>query len=211
MNDPDGPEPELPRDPENMHDEAESRGDTSLYAELRQLAHRLMNRERADCSLDATELVHEFYLKLRRQANSTSLTPEEIRRFSARMMRQVLIDRARRRATRRDATKGKRVPLELLTTGVQNEQDLLDVDDAINRLAKCSEVMAELVRLRFYGGLSIEAASESLRISRATAFRYWDFAKAWLIADLRGERKGPADSRTHLPDSEVDREQGHAP
>ncbi len=162
--------------------------DQSAYEGLKGLAQSLVRRESL-CTLTATGLVHELFLKARRQKNSATQatsTHTSIPPFAARVMRQILIDRARSRATRTNAegqASNLRLDREIQLHDMKNR--LIELDDLIEKLAEHLPVNAELVRLHLYEERSIESAAEQLNLSRAGAYRKWDFSKAWLVKHLQ--------------------------
>ena len=158
---------------------------------LRRLAVALVRQE-SQCTLTATGLVHELFLKASKgSGNANSTNPvksgDELLPYASRMMRQILIDRARRRVVR---IKSERQATERTGDGYSNVRSdraslmLVELDDAIDLLAKGMPENAELARLHLYDGISIEAAAEKLGVSRATAFRKWDFSRTWLASKL---------------------------
>jgi RNA polymerase sigma factor (TIGR02999 family) len=158
-----------------------------VYDELRQLAASHMAAERAGHTLDATALVHEAYLRL--------VGPADDRRWDGRghffaaaaeAMRRILVDHARRRqaAKRGGAAAGVRVDLERLSTSEVGQDLWIDLDEALTALASTDAEAAELATLRVFGGLSVEEAAQVLEMPRATAFRAWTYARAWLTAAL---------------------------
>jgi RNA polymerase sigma factor (TIGR02999 family) len=161
-----------------------------VYDELRKLAaHRLAN-EVPGQTLQPTALVHEVWLKL---AGSTEQQWRDRRHFfgaAAEAMRRILIDRARKRKRSRHGHGLERLNLaDVDLAATANDETLLAVDEAMNRLAvECPE-RAELVKLRYYVGLSIPDAAAALGISESTAKRQWTFARAWLFRELK--RIGP--------------------
>jgi RNA polymerase sigma factor (TIGR02999 family) len=138
--------------------------------------------------LQPTALVHEAYLRLAGSADSPLW--DSLGHFyaaAAEAMRRILIEVARRK--RRRETKLHRVADDLLPnlpTSPDAAEDLLDLDEALRQFAEQEPERAELVKLRFYGGLSVEEAARCLGVSRATADRYWAYARAWLYDRLRG-------------------------
>jgi RNA polymerase sigma factor (TIGR02999 family) len=177
--------------------EAATRGDRQaaaellplVYAELRHLAAARMAGERPDHTLDATALVHEAYLRLVGGANRAAW--EHRRQFftaAAEAMRRILIDHARTARAEKRGGRGDRVPLDGVLVPSPTS-DWVDVDDALARLAALDPAAADLVRLKVFGGVSVEDAAELLGVSRAAAYRDWAFARAWLRDELgRGGR-----------------------
>lgn len=158
-----------------------------VYDELRGMAHGYLLRERRGHTLSTTALVHEAYLKL---VDSTR-APVESRAYffgaAARAMRQILVDRARHRM--REKRGGGQRPVTLEEQHLLADHfaaDLLDLDDALHRLAEIEPRAARVVECRFFGGLTVKETSEVLDVSSRTVKRDWIMAKAWLYRALRG-------------------------
>jgi RNA polymerase sigma factor (TIGR02999 family) len=157
-----------------------------VYDELRRLAARKLAQEAPGQTLDATALVHEAYLRL---VGADPARPWDGRGHffaaAAEAMRRILVDRARaRRAAKRGGDR-ERVPAELDRLAVRYaDAELIDVDSALDGLAREDAQAADLVRLHVFGGLSVEEAGAALGLARATAYRNWSFARAWLRAAL---------------------------
>jgi RNA polymerase sigma factor (TIGR02999 family) len=159
-----------------------------VYEELRRLAAARLAREWPGHTLQATALVHEAYLRL--VDAGTEPAWENRRHFfaaAAEAMRRILIDHARRKQRTKRGGGRRRVDLESLdVVAAAPGEDLLALDEALRCLAREAPRKAELVQLRFFAGLSVEEAASCLGISRATADRYWAYARAWLYDHLRG-------------------------
>jgi len=155
-----------------------------VYDELRKLAAARMASERVDHTLDATALVHEAYLRL--VAGGNRATWSHRRQFfaaAAEAMRRVLVDHARSHRAGKRGGGRERVPLdEFADSAGTTDIDWLVIDDALGKLAVEDATAAELVRLKLFAGLSVEESADVLGISRATAYRDWAFARAWLRA-----------------------------
>jgi RNA polymerase sigma factor (TIGR02999 family) len=163
-----------------------------VYDELRRLATAKMAREKPGQTLQPTALVHEAYLRLV-DGEPTQLW-ESRRHFfaaAAEAMRRILIDRARdrKRLKRGGGARRRRLDLDGLIAEDASADDLIDLDEALGRLALIDTRGAELVKLRLFAGLSLDQAAEALGIVRRTAERDWAFARAWLFRQLV-----PADS-----------------
>jgi RNA polymerase sigma factor (TIGR02999 family) len=162
-----------------------------VYDELRRLAARKLAQEKPGQTLQATALVHEAYLRL---VGGDPDRPWDGRGHffaaAAEAMRRILIERARRKGRQKWGGDWRRVDLDNLDpfTSVNPDQ-LLSLDEAIDRLAEEDPTAASLVRLRYYAGLSLEQAAESLAISTATAYRHWSYARAWLLCALLDRRE----------------------
>lgn len=157
-----------------------------VYDELKRLAAGYLRAERADHTLQTTGLVHEAYLKLVDQHRTTWQNRGHFFGIAAQAMRRILVDHARRhRARKRDA--GRPVTLDDNLAGPAADTDeVLAVDQALQRLAALDSRQARIVELRYFAGLSIEQTAESLGISPATVKRDWLSAKAWLQRELAG-------------------------
>ncbi len=163
-----------------------------VYDELRKLAAARLAQERPGQTLEATALVHEAYLRL--------VDVEQAQRFNSRghffaaaaeAMRRILVEQARRKKSLKHGGACQRLDLEDVATCAGGPaEDLLALSEALDRLAEEGPQKAELVKLRYFAGLSVQEAADALGISRATADRYWAYAKAWLYCALSGEQ-GP--------------------
>jgi RNA polymerase sigma-70 factor (ECF subfamily) len=155
-----------------------------VYVELRRLAHRQMGHERAGHSLQTTALVNEAYLRLVDCNRMRWVDRAHFFAVSAQLMRRILVDNARRHNQKRGAGL-EHISLQLADIGVPGrDPDLLALDDALNELAVFDERKAQVVELRFFGGLSVEETAAVLKISAITVMRDWNSAKAWLYREL---------------------------
>lgn len=155
-----------------------------VYAELRRLAAAKVAGEKPGQTLDATALVHEAYLRLvgDRQFDGRG----HFFAAAAEAMRRILVEQARRRAAVKRGGAGRRFELgEADRVAVPYPDTVLAVDEALAGLEGDDPGAAAVARLRLFAGLSVEEAGEALGVSRATAFRDWAFARAWLTAALR--------------------------
>ncbi|MEW6158185.1 MAG: sigma-70 family RNA polymerase sigma factor [Verrucomicrobiota bacterium] len=155
-----------------------------VYEELRRLAAAKMARESAGQTLQPTALVHEAWLRL---AGSNQVWNHRGHFFAAaaEAMRRILIDRARKRNRERHGGQLQRVNLETVELAATTDDDtLLALNNALEQLALEAPEKAELIKLRFFVGLSIADAAEALGISVATAKRQWAYARAWLYCEL---------------------------
>jgi len=156
-----------------------------VYDELRRQAHRYLSRERAGHTLQTTALVHEVYLKLKKQKNPAFESRSHFFAIAARLMREVLIDYARTKNRAKRGGDQEKVELEGLTLAIGNTSfDLVALDQALTRLAEKEESLARIVELRFFSGLSVEETAEVLAVSDSTVKRDWQMAKAWLHREL---------------------------
>jgi RNA polymerase sigma factor (TIGR02999 family) len=158
-----------------------------VYDELRQLAAQKLASERPGHTLQPTALVHEAYLRLVGPAGEGRFDGRgHFFAAAAQAMRRILVDHARRRqAAKRRAGGRADVDLDCLP-GADSDADLLAVDDALGRLAAAEPRVAELVTLRYFGGMTVAEAAAALSISPRTADAWWAYARAWLAADLGG-------------------------
>ena len=155
-----------------------------VYTELRRLAHRYLQRERPDHTLQSTALVHEAYLRLIKQSNARFENRAHFFAICAQLMRQILVEYARaHRAAKRNA--GKTVTFDDELAIFKNRAvDLVALDDALNDLAKLDPQQCRIVEMRFFGGLSIEETARVLGTSAATVKRDWAAARAWLYHQM---------------------------
>lgn len=157
-----------------------------VYEELRKLANAKMANEAPGQTLQPTALVHEAWLKLVGSDQQHWKGRGHFFGAAAEAMRRILIDRARRRQRERHGHGLKRVDLAQVDVALTTDDDLLvRVDEALERLAAEAPEKAAVVKLRFFTGLSIPMAAQALGISVATANRHWNYARAWLLAELK--------------------------
>jgi RNA polymerase sigma factor (TIGR02999 family) len=157
-----------------------------VYEELRKLADHKLAQEKPDHTLQATALVHEAYLRL--------VDVEQARHWDSRghffaaaaeAMRRILVDSARRKHSRKRGGRQQRIELpDLAASANEDAVDLLSLDEALCRLEELHPQKAQLVKLRFFAGCSLEEAATTLGLARATAQRHWAFARAWLFGKL---------------------------
>jgi RNA polymerase sigma factor (TIGR02999 family) len=158
-----------------------------VYDELRKLAAQKLAHEKPGQTLDATALVHEAYLRL--------VDPVTTQRWDSRghffaaaaeAMRRILVNRVRDRRRLKRGGGWRRLRLEQLDLSLAEPPDeLLDLSEALDKLAQEDPACAELVKLRFFAGLTLDEAAQALGVVRRTADRYWAFARSWLYAALR--------------------------
>jgi RNA polymerase sigma factor (TIGR02999 family) len=161
-----------------------------VYDELRRMAHRQLSNERGPCTLDTTGLVHEAYLKLIDQDTVPIRNRNYFFAAAARAMRQVLVDAARRRKRLKRGGGERPLPLDETQIVVDDyAAELVELDDALVRLAGEHPRPARVVECRFFGGLSIDETAMALEISPMTVKRDWMLARTWLYRDLKtGDR-----------------------
>lgn len=184
---------DLLRDHSDGDDRAMARLTPLVYDELRELAHRQLLHERQGHTLQTTALVHEAWVRLVGVDRTRFNDRAHFFALSARLMRQILTDYAKRR--RRLKRGGGEQPVELdeatdrPPTGLDDRaiEDLIGLDAALTKLATVSERQARVVECRFFAGMSVEETAEALRVSPATIKRDWKVARAWLHRELRDE------------------------
>ena len=160
-----------------------------VYDELRQLAAQRLAREKPGQTLEATALVHEAYLRL--------VDSEQAQQFNSRghffaaaaeAMRRILVERARRKRSHKHGGGLRRMNLdEANALAALPPDDLLTLDENLERLTSHDPKAAQLVKLHCFAGLTVEQAAEALGISRTNAYRLWTFARAWLYSQLAGD------------------------
>jgi RNA polymerase sigma factor (TIGR02999 family) len=166
--------------------DADSRLIAVVYEDLRRLARRRLRAERADHSLAPTALVHEAYLRLVDLRRVQWQNRAQFFAIAARLMRQILVDHARAHGAAKRGGWASKVPLaDDLRTTSPPDVDLLDLDAALGKLEAIDSRLGDLVVLRFFGGLTVEEAAESLDLSPATVKRDWTRARTWLFRELR--------------------------
>jgi RNA polymerase sigma factor (TIGR02999 family) len=160
-----------------------------VYRELRRLAHRYMARQSPGHTLQTTALVHEVYLRLVDVQGVAWQDRAHFFAVCAQMMRRILTDFARSRHYLRRGGGAVRVSFEeALAASHQPPTDLVALDDALSALARIDPRKAQVVELRFFGGLSVEETAQVLNVSPATVMRDWKLAKVWLLEEMAGER-----------------------
>jgi RNA polymerase sigma-70 factor, ECF subfamily len=158
---------------------------TAVYKELHNLAANCFRRESEGNTLQPTALVHEAYMKLVDQKDMHWQGRTHFFAVAAQAMRRILVDHARARGAAKRGGGKRRISLEDdVLPGVQPNDDLLAVDDALSRLAQLDPRQAQLVELRFFGGLDVAEAAAVLGMSKRTAEREWTMARAWLRREL---------------------------
>lgn len=161
-----------------------------VYDELRRLAASKLAREAPGQTLQATALVHEAWLRLVGDKSPSFNDREHFFRASAEAMRRILIDRARRKHTRRHGGEYQRVDFtgfDLAAPAPMAEDQLLAVDEALDKFAVEHPVQAELIKLRYFAGLTNQEVSQVLGISVSTAKNYWNFSRAWLLNEIENQ------------------------
>lgn len=157
-----------------------------VYQELHRQAHRYLNRERSNHTLQTTALVHEAYLRLIEYNSVDWQNRAHFFGMAANMMRRILVNYAVSQNRLKRGGSDEILPLEeaLTVATTDRDVDLLALDKALNELAELDERQAQIVELRYFSGLSIEETAEVLQISPATVKRDWNMAKSWLRSEL---------------------------
>jgi RNA polymerase sigma-70 factor, ECF subfamily len=158
-----------------------------VYEELHRLARYYMNGERSGHSLQTTALVNEAYLRFTDYKRMRWENRAHFFAVSAQLMRRILVDHARRHNLKRGAGV-QHVSLEDTAVVRERDDDLVALDEALQALARFDRRKAEVVELRFFGGLSVDETAEVLGISPITVMRDWNTAKAWLFRELSGQK-----------------------
>ena len=159
-----------------------------IYEELRRLAHHYMEGQRPNHTLQTTALVNEAYLRLADQTNPSWQNRAHFFAVAARAMRQIVVDYARSQRSQKRGGGALKVELdEAALVSPEESKDIIDLHEALERLATLDSRKAQVVELKYFGGLNYDEMAEVLKISRITVRRDWEFAKLWLYAELRHE------------------------
>ena len=163
-----------------------------VYEELRRVADRCLRRERPEHTLSTTALVHEAYLRLVEQDRADWKDRAHFLAVAAQLMRRILVDYARARATAKRAGVAAQIDLAGLELGGEEPpvEQILAVDEALNRLAELDAQQTRIVELRYFAGMTVEETAEAVGISPRTVKRDWAMASAWLRSEL-SQRPGP--------------------
>jgi len=158
-----------------------------LHGELHRMAHRAMADQGSGHTLQATALVNEAWLRLIGSSGDSWQSRRHFFDVAAKAMRSVLVDYARRRGRQKRGGGARPAPLaEIVDLYAERAFDLVELDDALERLAREDERLARVVELRFFAGLTIDQAAEVLGLGHATVERDWHVARTWLRHELRG-------------------------
>jgi len=159
-----------------------------VYRELHKIAHRYLNREYASNTLQTTALVHEAYIKLIDQTRVQWQNRAHFFGVAAQAMRRILVDNARRRLADKRGSGAEKLSLDegLIDVSDERASSLVDLDEALKKLAEIDPQKSRLVEIRYFGGLSLDETAEVLDVSRATVNRQWRTAKAWLYNEITG-------------------------
>ncbi len=173
-------------DAANHGDEAaQARLLTLVYDELHDLASRHMRGERPDHTLQPTALVHEAYLRLTGEPEVTWNGRAHFFGAAAEVMRRLLVDHARAHVAAKRGGSHRRLPLEdAFESCTDQPEEVIAIDEALEALAAIDSQRAEIVKLRFFGGLSVEQVAAALSVSTRTVVRQWQFARVWLYREI---------------------------
>jgi RNA polymerase sigma factor (TIGR02999 family) len=156
-----------------------------VYEELRRLAHHFMEGQRPDHTLQTTALVNEAYLRLADQTNPRWQSRAHFFAVAARAMRQILVSYARSNRAQKRGGGGAKIELdESAILSPEQSKEIVDLHEALERLAALDSRKAQVVELKYFGGLNYDEMAEVLKISRITVRRDWEFAKVWLYTEL---------------------------
>src|SRR6266581_9777561 len=156
-----------------------------VYEELRRLAHHFMEGQRPDHTLQTTALVNEAYLRLADQTNPNWQSRAHFFAVAARAMRQILVSYARSSRAQKRGGGALKVELdEAALVSPEQSKEIVDLHEALERLVTLDSRKAQVVELKYFGGLNYEEIAEVLKISRVTVRREWEFAKVWLYTEL---------------------------
>ena len=158
-----------------------------VYEELRLLAAQKMSQEGPGQTLDATALVHEAYIRLAGEEAQNWKSRRHFFIAAAEAMRRILIDKARRKKSLKHGGEHQRINLEKVNLKYDDDlpvDDLIALDEALCRFAENDAIKSEVVKLRYFAGMSVEQTAEILGISPTTAKRYWAYARAWLLREI---------------------------
>ena len=176
----------------NAIDQGDSRAIDKLlpvvYDELRRLAARKLYHERPTQTLQATALVHEAYIRLVKGETQSWSSRSHFFSVAAEAMRRILIESARRKKRLKRGGEHHKVDFEDATMMIEEPSEkIIALDEALTKLSKQNSMAAEIVKLRYFAGLTIEQAANALCVSRRTANRYWAYARAWLYQEINKE------------------------
>ena len=159
-----------------------------VYEELRLLAAQKLSHERPGHTLQATALVHEAYIRLVGDEPTSWNTRGHFFAAAAEAMRRILVENARRKQRVKHGGGLERIDLDAaspLESEERTADDLIALDEALAKFSKTDQLKANLVKLRYFAGLTIEQAAQALNISHATAERHWDYARTWLFTEIK--------------------------
>jgi RNA polymerase sigma factor (TIGR02999 family) len=163
-----------------------------VYEELRRLARQNLRRERPDHTLQTTALVHELYLKLVDQRRVNWQHRTQFFGVAAHMMRRILVDHARRHAAQRRGGGAIKIELDAdVAWSPAVDEELVALDQALERLATLDARQSRIIELRFFGGLTLEETADVMELSAATVKNEWRLARAWLYCELGRDTHQP--------------------
>jgi len=163
-----------------------------VYEELRRLAAQKMLHERPGQTLQATALVHEVYIRLLGAESQNFSGRTHFFAAAAEAMRRILIENARRKQRHKHGADYQRVDLNGSAITIEGPStDLIALDEALTKLAEEEPAVAELVKMRYFAGLTLEQSAAVLGVSRRTADRYWAYARAWMYQEITKAEKPP--------------------
>src|SRR5438045_9755246 len=158
-----------------------------VYEELRRVAHHHLSRQRPSHTLQTTALVNEAYLRLADQTNPRWQNRAHFFAVAARAMRQILVSYARTQQAEKRGGGALKIDLdEAALVSPEESKEIVDLHEALEQLSALDSRKAQIVELKFFGGLNYNEIAEVLKISRLTVRRDWEFAKVWLYTELRG-------------------------
>lgn len=164
-----------------------------VYDELRLLAAQKLSQERPGQTLQATALVHEAYIRLVGAEGQNWSSRGHFFAAAAEAMRRILIDNARRKQRRKHGGDRQRVGLDDADIAIEEPStNLIALDEALTKLANEDRVVADLVKMRYFAGLTLSQAAEIIGVSRRTADRYWAYARAWLYQEITKSEQTPS-------------------
>ena len=158
-----------------------------VYEELHRLAHHYMEGQRPDHTLQTTALVNEVYLRLADQTDPNWQSRAHFFAVAARAMRQILVSYARSQQSQKRGGGGAKIELdEAAIISPEQSKEIVDLHEALERLGTLDSRKAQVVELKFFGGLNYDEIGEVLKVARVTVRRDWEFARLWLYAELHG-------------------------
>lgn len=157
-----------------------------IYKELKRLAYSQLQSEHSEITISGTELVHEVYIKMIDQEAIEAKNKSHFMAISARCMRQILVDHARKRKAKKRGGNQKDVTyIDQLLKVHQESEQIIDLDKELDKLAQLDQRMADVVTLRFFGQMTVHATADALGISERTVKRDWAKARGWLYKELK--------------------------
>ena len=170
------------------HNVKKSSGDffSNIYKELKRVAYSKIHKEAGNSTITATGLVHEVYLKMIDQTVIKAEDKSHFMAIAARCMRQILVDHARKKkAEKRGGNKKNLTYIDELLKAYKQSEEVVDLDDKLNELARFDERLADVVTLRFFGQMTVHSTAEALGVSERTVKRDWAKARGWLYKELK--------------------------